>query len=1082
MASEKVVKNASFSPTKTGGSGTVSITYNLGSTGEGDNLSGGIQIVSKDTGVVLGAVFEGSASPSVIKELILKSLQRTIRDKQSFISTINKQLQELEAELATYPADVTGPDKIRRDGVLERIEKAKKQKADQTSDLAAAQSALNDTTATIDSVLEGILQKTKPPPEPPPKPAETPTNATSQTDAATPAKTPDPATGTNPPSASQPQTSGGGQAPPTTDNPGENKVSDETKNDAKTGENQDSGVVANPGTTTTIADSAKIPPGTQAASGNTGKSGKNLKPGRRLKNPLSYFSSSTYNITLYMITPDAYDAFIQSGRQKINVLASAKNLDGSASDISKTGAGAYIIAQSGGINNTTTNRAPGFELDYYIDNLRIKTATNASASQSATNTTALSFSITEPYGFSFITNLKRAQDGLKQYSQALGYKNVVNATKQFFILGIRFYGYDHAGRLLSGKDIKDGEPIDPNTDENGVFETFYDIVFTGVKFKLDGKAVRYDITAASIPSMEAWGLKRGRVKSDTTVEGQDVNECLTGTNGLLTQMNKQQEDMVGKEIEFPNIYKVKWADQEAFAEIGKAKMVLASDLDKTKFPMSGAQTSSDSTDADNPPPNPTRRKLAFAQDVSVIQAMTQLISRSRYLEKAMKTIHKVAAQPNPEKKEREVDKNQDDAVVSWFNISAELSNAKFDRKLNDWAYTITYVISIYETPVVTNAYSYPGGLYYGPHKRYEYWFTGKNSEVLEYTQNFDNTYFTVALAPDTGLPVLKADEKQPPAIAPENQGTQSGMVPLSPAMRTGGDTTGVGGTLGAEAQNAYVTSLYDPGAYASAKVKILGDPDFLVQESATSQNELYNRYYGTNGYTISANGGQVFVEIDFKEATDYKVSTGLLNINESILFYAYPPEIQKYVKGVSYQVKDVTSVFNNGSFIQELELIINSFNAPPGSTGSGFSDNLRDVPPATAPGTTTTNPPANSPGSSTGQAPGSPSSTTTGTGFTPAPAAPADPQSTLPNAGTVGSPTGQQTSSAPTDGAPVQDDDAAPTAPSRVRESKNIVPPPTAAEQELFELNQMSDEELFGLGYTPDDITKIRNGVNPGRG
>ena len=39
-------------------------------------------------------------------------------------------------------------------------------------------------------------------------------------------------------------------------------------------------------------------------------------PGRRLKNPLGALSSYTYQLSLYMITPDAYDAFNAGGMSK----------------------------------------------------------------------------------------------------------------------------------------------------------------------------------------------------------------------------------------------------------------------------------------------------------------------------------------------------------------------------------------------------------------------------------------------------------------------------------------------------------------------------------------------------------------------------------------------------------------------------------------------------------------------------------------------------------------------------------------------------------------------------------------------
>ena len=80
-------------------------------------------------------------------------------------------------------------------------------------------------------------------------------------------------------------------------------------------------------------------------------------PGRRLQNPLGALSSYTYQLSLYMISPEAYDAFVATGRRTINALeAGGAGLNTS---------GAYLIAQSGGINNKTSQRAEGFDKDIY---------------------------------------------------------------------------------------------------------------------------------------------------------------------------------------------------------------------------------------------------------------------------------------------------------------------------------------------------------------------------------------------------------------------------------------------------------------------------------------------------------------------------------------------------------------------------------------------------------------------------------------------------------------------------------------------------------------------------------------------
>jgi hypothetical protein len=134
-----------------------------------------------------------------------------------------------------------------------------------------------------------------------------------------------------------------------------------------------------------------------------------------------------------------------------------------------------------------------------------------------------------------------------------------------------------------------------------------------------------------------------------------------------------------------------------------------------------------------------------------------------------------------------------------------------------------------------------------------------------------------------------------------------------------------------EAQNAYMTSLYDPGAYAKAKVTILGDPDYLAQETPASVNQVYNQFYGGDGFTINPNGGQVFVEIDFKEAVDYNNNTGLMDINASIYFWNYPAAVANKIKGVSYMVTEIEHYFKGGKFTQTLTMNINDF---PGVVGT----------------------------------------------------------------------------------------------------------------------------------------------------
>ena len=151
-----------------------------------------------------------------------------------------------------------------------------------------------------------------------------------------------------------------------------------------------------------------------------------------------------------MITPDAYNAFIQSGRKDINAInnivpgantpeataeseyaseyareiqrfrnagdrgattspPSSSSANASATQYTN---GVYLVAQSGGINNKTEKRAPGFDLDFYIDDLKITQAIAGKDTGSATSISEIKFTITEPYGFSFLSKLRYASTEL----------------------------------------------------------------------------------------------------------------------------------------------------------------------------------------------------------------------------------------------------------------------------------------------------------------------------------------------------------------------------------------------------------------------------------------------------------------------------------------------------------------------------------------------------------------------------------------------------------------------------------------------------------------------------------------------
>jgi hypothetical protein len=249
--------------------------------------------------------------------------------------------------------------------------------------------------------------------------------------------------------------------------------------------------------------------------------------------------------------------------------------------------------------------------------------------------------------------------------------------------------------------------------------------------------------------------------------------------------------------------------------------------------------------------------------------------------------------------------------VKWYNLSCSVECLAWDNILGDFAYEITYWIMVYDTPNIVSAYTAKTPKYYGAFKIYDYWFTGKNSEIIRYEQSINNSYYLPLVVP-TGSSAAQAANSD---------------VPSAPVIQSDRDRTG-GLNLSREAQNNYLTNIYEYGSYTNVKIEIMGDPDFLVSDNPVTLTSQYRQFYGSNGYTINPNTGQVFIEVNFKEGIDYDNKSGVMSLNENILFYQNPKSIPKGLTGISFMVVTLESSFSSGKFTQVLNCNINVFPDP----------------------------------------------------------------------------------------------------------------------------------------------------------
>ena len=653
--------------------------------------------------------------------------------------------------------------------------------------------------------------------------------------------------------------------------------------------------------------SVKSTPITNAGSTTAGKAGTNATSsdpasivGKRTYNPLGDFSSYTYKIGLYMMNPEEFNQYMEGDYTKISSFK--------------------LVAQSGGITNGLDSaRAPGFDLDLYIDDLEIGSLINSKETMSATNSVEFKFKIYEPYGFSFTNKLIKAQIAAqKGRAAAPGAKppNQITALTENFLLTIKFYGYDKDGKLVSSTDYPQADIS--KSDTQSVFERGFPIRIKDFKFKLENKVTIYNITAVQISEQAAKGTKLGTIPSNVTVAGETVQDVLVGASqdttkkailGLVQALNAAEAENVKKEsYTYPNVYKIEF---EKGITLGDARMVPKEYYVKERAPFSSIQNpdgSNERTAWKNKLGSIDKavRTVELQAGTPIIQAIDQIITQSEYLKNMMTAIDKEIDQPIKDT-DPTVDKNPSPKILSWYGITTKvrINSPTKDPKRNDYAYEITYKVQEYQIPYIRAMYASATSSYYGPHKKYNYWYTGKNTEILSYEQDFNLLYTTEGASSSEAKP----------------SNTQSAPTTL----KSGQNTDSVNSKSGTnDVINSVKSFLYSPGDLLKFKLRVLGDPDYLMPSIGNSGKNGAEKWYG-EGFTINPNSGQVFIEIYFEQAEDYDTATGLLTPNGDIQFMDYPAELKSKIKGMVYMLTKVTSTFSKGKFEQTLNGIIPEF-------------------------------------------------------------------------------------------------------------------------------------------------------------
>jgi hypothetical protein len=649
-------------------------------------------------------------------------------------------------------------------------------------------------------------------------------------------------------------------------------------------------------------------------------------------NILDQYASYTYQASVYLMKKEAFNAMVASRKF--------------------TPSGSQLLFQSGGA--PVAGRNPYFSNDYYIDKIELKSTITGKGTNSAHNVNTIKMTLVEPAGITLISNLDKA---VESYLGADGGKKK-NFASQLYLLVIKFFGYDANGNLVQAGQSNGITNTTSGIGGGGLsartsfVEKYYPMAINKINFKIANKLVEYELEATAPQYNVAVGSSRGTIPYNVELSGMSVKDALAGSakvgpstattantlteeekqaqdgngntppsappkasaapspkttirKGLMEALNQYQKDLVDRKIyTVADEYSIEFTD----SSIEQAKITVPGVAIKNTSPQAGT-TAKDKLDPTTQAVDPNSRIITITAGQQIIQVIEQAVRNSEYIRSQQTSTVEEGTQK--QKANGSPGKN-----VAWFKINVQATPIKYDIKRNDYAYKVKYIVSPYRINA-TNSNYFKSPQYKGAHKQYSYWFTGENTQILNYEQTY-NAAYTYVLSGGTQdtANTTNAKANYQPRSAQTSQGAD---------LRTN------------EPAANLADSLYNPADLATASLTIVGDPAWLQQGEASfaapSKNSFNSSGFLPDG-TINFDSQQILFEVKINTPTEYDLATGLMDVNNR-----NPSQSINQSKALNesyvYIANECTSEFVKGKFTQNIKGTLLQRTTPQSAASNG---------------------------------------------------------------------------------------------------------------------------------------------------
>jgi hypothetical protein len=360
--------------------------------------------------------------------------------------------------------------------------------------------------------------------------------------------------------------------------------------------------------------------------------------------------------------------------------------------------------------------------------------------------------------------------------------------------------------------------------------------------------------------------------------------------GLAEYLNTYQNGLVKKgQRKIADFYHIEFLPED----LGGSTLKKPLSTDRSKTANKNVSTAKEALDRDTDRVNNNSQNVSIQQGTQIVQAIDQILRSSNFVsDQALFDIDPVTQEqrPNP---------GAGNANTVWYKITVEATSLGYDSIINQDAYNINYLVTPYSVASVQSEF-FPKSRYRGSHKSFQYWFTGQNTQILNFEQNFDTLYKLII----TGEAVELAARQ----TTTDYREQYSRTVMPTTTQKTGQqtfDTTN-------QAADSFTDFFYSPTDAVNVKLRIIGDPAWIQQgeiAGGSSNGQFTFAPFHPDG-TINYDSQDVVFDISWNQPQDYDFSAGIMDVNN---------QQGRARQNYTYTAVKCKNFFSKGRFEQEIE-------------------------------------------------------------------------------------------------------------------------------------------------------------------